>query len=399
MKKVSVILVSLVCIMLFSIFTYAGEWKQEGANWKYIENGEEVKDQQKRIDGTWYYFGEDGNLLTGYQQIGDKFYAFKEDGSPNTNEINYLGRKFSVNGKGEIKGILEAEFNAYVDSLTNPSVFAAQFDVSNQNTPEKALALSNNYFSALPISRRIIKKILKEKQYDDAAIDFVLKTLNIDWKAQAMKCGKEYFVIAGFDRTSLKKQLELEEFSSVEAAYGTEMTFNDATLVSGIRKTAATTLLNDFYKDMAIKIAVLDGADLETARKKYENPVQNNVAETTANVETKNKIVSSEKLVYQLSIDDDDEESGKKKVKISLKVPTFAGVNEVGLNAAMKNNLQSYMNNVLRNTYYDQVYNYGFTVNNVRIIEQNDQFIRLSFDGNFYVEVKIDLVTYNITAG
>lgn len=59
----------------------AGQWQQEGANWRYYsDNGDRVTGWQQ-INAAWYYFNADGLMLTGWNQIDGAWYYMRADGS------------------------------------------------------------------------------------------------------------------------------------------------------------------------------------------------------------------------------------------------------------------------------------------------------------------------------
>lgn len=58
------------------------QWKQDGSNWTYENNdGNVVKSGWANIDGEWYYFDEDGHMVTGKVTIGGKSYSFGSNGT------------------------------------------------------------------------------------------------------------------------------------------------------------------------------------------------------------------------------------------------------------------------------------------------------------------------------
>lgn len=86
MKMRVVLLSNLFMFGLMSSFcSYAGEWRQlEGASWQYIDNsGNVVYDDWKQgADGTWYFLGSDGLMLTNTLVEDDgEYYYLDETGS------------------------------------------------------------------------------------------------------------------------------------------------------------------------------------------------------------------------------------------------------------------------------------------------------------------------------
>ena len=57
------------------------EWDEEETGWRYFTtNGKMYQDGMKEINGEWYYF-EDGIMKTGWMEIGDYTYYFRESGA------------------------------------------------------------------------------------------------------------------------------------------------------------------------------------------------------------------------------------------------------------------------------------------------------------------------------
>lgn len=55
--------ISLIFIILLSFDVYAGEWKNDKGYWEYAENGSNVTNQWRTIDGVDYLFDGSGKLL------------------------------------------------------------------------------------------------------------------------------------------------------------------------------------------------------------------------------------------------------------------------------------------------------------------------------------------------
>lgn len=68
--RVAGLAVLLACLWCFPAF--ADGWVPlENGEWKYEENGEFAASGWRQVDGTWYYFGDDGLMLTGWVQAAD----------------------------------------------------------------------------------------------------------------------------------------------------------------------------------------------------------------------------------------------------------------------------------------------------------------------------------------
>ena len=59
-----------------------GTWMENGAGgWNYRrENGSMAQNSFEDIDGEWYYFDADGNMVSGWRKISNQMYHFEEDG-------------------------------------------------------------------------------------------------------------------------------------------------------------------------------------------------------------------------------------------------------------------------------------------------------------------------------
>ncbi|WP_367565502.1 YHYH domain-containing protein [Lacrimispora sp.] len=56
-------------------------WQQDGIGWKYGNgDGSFVKDSFLLADGNWYYFTQEGYMVTGWKLVVDDWYYFASDG-------------------------------------------------------------------------------------------------------------------------------------------------------------------------------------------------------------------------------------------------------------------------------------------------------------------------------
>ena len=60
---IRIILASIFITILFAFSAYAGEWHSENGYWQYNENGTDIKNQWRTIDGRDYLFNSEGRLL------------------------------------------------------------------------------------------------------------------------------------------------------------------------------------------------------------------------------------------------------------------------------------------------------------------------------------------------
>lgn len=57
------------------------QWKEDGSDWTYENNdGSTIKNAWAAIDGEWYYFDENGHMVTGKYSIAGKSYSFGTNG-------------------------------------------------------------------------------------------------------------------------------------------------------------------------------------------------------------------------------------------------------------------------------------------------------------------------------
>lgn len=107
--KKSIVTAALACVLsvgtLFSgtcSYGVSAEWDTSGGKWYYLdEDGDKVTGFQE-IDGETYYFGKDGVMKTGWIYSGDDKYYYKKDGSMAkdcTLKINGKSYKFDKDGK------------------------------------------------------------------------------------------------------------------------------------------------------------------------------------------------------------------------------------------------------------------------------------------------------------
>ena len=219
-------------MILFNTYAVlAAEWVQNGTIIMYkLDNGDFARDVQLKIDGKYYYFGEDGSLLTGFQMIGNGFYVFNDDGTPRTEDIKYNNKTYHVNDRGKILNINEKEFD---------EVEANYFAVHSYNADEELnwqTELGKNILETYPVSKYRLEWLMINalgNEYSTYKLEHVLKNVEVNWKEKAYLCAIEYLNIRdklylSINREQLKGILMLfEKFEHNEANYGVELAFSN----------------------------------------------------------------------------------------------------------------------------------------------------------------------------
>ena len=109
-------------------------WVKNGSDWKYSEGDVYLKNMWRYLDGNWYYFGSDGNMVRGAKKINGHTYYFSKsrhgiwkDGAMMTNCWQFVDGKymyFNSSGHyvndhsqeiGSIKGVDVSEFQGNID--------------------------------------------------------------------------------------------------------------------------------------------------------------------------------------------------------------------------------------------------------------------------------------------
>jgi len=107
MKKKLLLALTTVIVLASSAFgaglltVYAGQWQQNGDNWKYQnDDGTYITNNwYQDIDGKWYHFDGNGNMQTGWISDGEKEYYLSGSGVMLMNSVTPDG--YYVNGDGE----------------------------------------------------------------------------------------------------------------------------------------------------------------------------------------------------------------------------------------------------------------------------------------------------------
>lgn len=125
MKLRSIFSVLLLAALTFTDPAYGGTWKQEGARYRYIEQGASVRSRWiQDTDGRWYYLNADGYMQTGWFRDGmHKWYQLGTDGAMKTGwwkDINGKWYYFGADGSMYIHqntpdGYRVGEDGAYIE--------------------------------------------------------------------------------------------------------------------------------------------------------------------------------------------------------------------------------------------------------------------------------------------
>lgn len=393
MKKLVLLIVSFV--LLTASVCFAGDWVQDGDKWKYQStSGEFVVDAQKAIDGKWYTFDENGHMATGfYEDHNGKFYYFNADGTPAKGPIIHKGKTYNITNKGEVKGITQQDFHDYQDSLSQQYITGGAHNLEQQSVLDNGLKEAKTYFDSLPLSRRVFRLIFTQKGFNKDATDLAIRTVDINWKEQALRCAKEFYDKAQLDRDAMKKLLTAEEFSDIEANYGTEKAFLNETLSSGVGKKQPGELMNAYLDSMFTAVFGQSYTQINAAKAA--------AAAATAVASTENavsdqqySIIKKVKRTYKVNIVDDDAATGKVEVKVTVPVPEFAGPKAESLNKLIDDKLFGAIKNVLESTFYDTVHGTKrYEADIVSKVSENASELTLQFDGDFAVLLNIDLNT------
>ena len=80
MKRAACVLAS-ACLAVSAAAPVSAAWQNTQSGWKYTtENGGYASGGWRMVDGKWYYFGQDGKMVTGEQTIAARKCVFGKDG-------------------------------------------------------------------------------------------------------------------------------------------------------------------------------------------------------------------------------------------------------------------------------------------------------------------------------
>lgn len=136
MKKLKkVLLAAGMLAFSMSMVAYAGEWRQEGDQWKYL--------------------GNSGNYVTGWQWINGRNYCFSDDGILYTNTITPDGYTVNENGEWEEHGyvrdaIPEVGQNTHLGDLQYPTEHLKKYFFLDRDGYGTFKSNTNNLFFTHP---------------------------------------------------------------------------------------------------------------------------------------------------------------------------------------------------------------------------------------------------------
>ena len=81
----------------------AGDWKQDEKGWRFKKkDGTYPKDEWAKVNGVWYYFGQNGYMTTGWKQVDGNWFYLAADGAMQTNWILTDGNWYYMNADGSM---------------------------------------------------------------------------------------------------------------------------------------------------------------------------------------------------------------------------------------------------------------------------------------------------------
>ena len=79
-------------------------WVQTGEKWKYVNtDGSYPKNTWKYLYSTWYYFNEDGWMVTGWKEINEKTYYLRPSGAMVVGWVKLEGKYYYFNSSGVLQ--------------------------------------------------------------------------------------------------------------------------------------------------------------------------------------------------------------------------------------------------------------------------------------------------------
>ena len=79
-------------------------WVQTGEKWKYVNtDGSYPKNTWKYLYSTWYYFDEDGWMVTGWKEINEETYYLRPSGAMVVGWVKLEGKYYYFNPSGVLQ--------------------------------------------------------------------------------------------------------------------------------------------------------------------------------------------------------------------------------------------------------------------------------------------------------
>ena len=152
--------ISVFLTLIFCSTAFASGWIQEGMKWKYEKNGRILKNEWQFIDNKYYHFDENGYMQTGLVDIDGSVYYFLNDGVGTRGEVKIGKNTYKVGERGKVLKLPE-DFNLQEYYYSIEDQEKEKIEKSKQAS-EKALESS--------ILQSELDKILEEKAKENAEI-------------------------------------------------------------------------------------------------------------------------------------------------------------------------------------------------------------------------------------
>lgn len=141
MKKIRNVVLLMIAIVMTSYAAFAGNWVQEGINWKYLDtNGAYIVNDWKFIQtgmtANYYFFDELGNMVRGIRKINGSYYSFNYDGDANSHNQVVINGTVHKTGK---KGLISDIYSDFDVDAWNAEFFAAHNLTPEQKAYNEAL--------------------------------------------------------------------------------------------------------------------------------------------------------------------------------------------------------------------------------------------------------------------
>lgn len=122
MKKIKLLVASVLLSALISTTTFAGEWKQDDTGWWYQnDDGSYPTDEWMQDNGKWYLFDSNGYMRTGWVQDADsKWYYLNTSGDMQTEPIiSDTGITYNFNADGSCSNPYDGMKDQYYYNYTD----------------------------------------------------------------------------------------------------------------------------------------------------------------------------------------------------------------------------------------------------------------------------------------